>query len=284
MINNNNIYNKLIYNGEIYNKGYYNGDIVFGYTPEPIIPEFILTIKTTARNGDFSINLPNTSGAVYNVRVNFNGSNTTLTSFANRTFYFSGRSIGEELQMIFTGVMPYFRFNSNNIVGCYLKSVNFGNQIKFKAFTNMFTNATNLETVNLNGINLDDISIISANDMFNNCPSLIDINLKNLNKPFYSITGMFRNSPNINLLKSGIQNWDVSNLNYGTNFLLGAPDTEDNTLFLDQLYNNWATKLPNVTGSKPIDFGDIKYTQASTSARSQIISKGWTLNDGGLKT
>lgn len=285
MINNNNEYNKLIYNNEIYNKGYYNGDIVFGYTPEPIIPEFILTIKTTATSGEYYWENNNYTNSNYNFKYIFRGVTYSATgSNSSRKVDFSNVSIGEELDIVFTGIMTNFKVNNANSRGCYLKSVNFGNEIKFNSFESMFANSTNLVTVNLNGINLDNMLTFSASYMFSNCPSLIDINLKNLNKPFNSIIGMFSNSPNINLLKSGIQNWDVSNLDYGSRFLLGAPDTSDNTLFIDQLYNNWVTKLPNVTGSRRIDFGDIKYTQASASARSQIISKGWTLNDGGLKT
>jgi hypothetical protein len=49
---------------------------------------------------------------------------------------------------------------------------------------------------------------------------------------------------------------------------------------LDAIYNGWdsrAVQTPIV-----ITFGNAKHTAASSTARASLVSKGWTITDGGI--
>lgn len=120
----------------------------------------------------------------------------------------------------------------------------------------------------------------SASGVFALCSSITNVegltpwdvsNVTDMNQMFLACS---------NIIMNPLVNWDVSNLTSAVQFMTGVPNTRARQTQLTLLYQQWAVKLPNSTGT--LDFGSIKYASAATNARNVILSKGWTIIDGGL--
>jgi surface protein len=77
-----------------------------------------------------------------------------------------------------------------------------------------------------------------------------------------------------------IGSWNISNVTDFNDFMgLQTPSTFSASN-LDAIYNGWdsrAVQTPIV-----ITFGSAKHTAASSTARASLVSKGWTITDGGI--
>ena len=77
-----------------------------------------------------------------------------------------------------------------------------------------------------------------------------------------------------------IGSWNISNVTDFNDFMgLQTPSTFSASN-LDAIYNGWdsrAVQTPIV-----ITFGSAKHTAASSAARASLVSKGWTITDGGI--
>lgn len=119
-----------------------------------------------------------------------------------------------------------------------------------------------------------------ANQVFAYCSSITNVeglapwdvsNVETMNQMFIACT---------NIIMNPLVNWNVVSLISATAFMAGVPNTPARQTQLTLLYQQWASKLPVSTGT--LDFGSIKYNSSATNARNVILSKGWTIIDGGL--
>jgi len=77
-----------------------------------------------------------------------------------------------------------------------------------------------------------------------------------------------------------IGSWNVSNVTIFNDFMgLQTPSTFS-AANLDAIYNGWDSRA--VQTPITITFGSAKHTSASSAARANLISKGWTITDGGI--
>ena len=77
-----------------------------------------------------------------------------------------------------------------------------------------------------------------------------------------------------------IGSWNVSNVTIFNDFMgLQTPSTFS-AANLDAIYNGWDSRA--VQTPITITFGSAKHTSASSAARASLISKGWTITDGGI--
>lgn len=93
------------------------------------------------------------------------------------------------------------------------------------------------------------------------------------------IDRMFQGAGAFNQL---VSNWNISNVTNTTNFMLARTDLNYSAANYDALLIGWASRpvKPNLS----INFGTIKRTAASTTARAILTSapNNWTIVDGGL--
>ena len=88
-----------------------------------------------------------------------------------------------------------------------------------------------------------------------------------------NITSMLRNTP----FDQDLGSWNVSAIDHATNFLAGGTLSTSN---YDSLLQGWAPQ--SVNNGVSISFGNSRYSAGSAaSARSTLVSKGWTITDGG---
>ena len=88
-----------------------------------------------------------------------------------------------------------------------------------------------------------------------------------------NITSMLRNTP----FDQDLGSWNVSTIDHATNFLAGGTLSTSN---YDSLLQGWAPQ--SVNNGVSISFGNSRYSAGSAaSARSTLVSKGWTITDGG---
>ena len=76
-----------------------------------------------------------------------------------------------------------------------------------------------------------------------------------------------------------IGNWSIGTVSNFTNFMSTKTDLTFSAANLDAIYNGWSGQnvQPNIT----ISFGTAKYTAAGAAGRELLVSKGWTITDGG---
>jgi surface protein len=100
-----------------------------------------------------------------------------------------------------------------------------------------------------------------------------------------SMSYMFYNN---SYFKQNIGNWNISGV---TDFYLFMQTKTDTTFFtsnLDDIYNGWSTKNPQI--NRTITFGSAKYTSAGSAGKAILTGStfsggyGWTIYDGGLFT
>jgi len=95
---------------------------------------------------------------------------------------------------------------------------------------------------------------------------------------YTSLYNMFNTTPNYD---ADISYWDVSNLTNGGNLFKSSGGLS--TSNYDAALISWSEKLPTRTTTSILSFGTSKYTPggAAEAARTAIIAKGWTKQDGG---
>jgi surface protein len=153
--------------------------------------------------------------------------------------------------------------------------------------------------------NWDVSSVVSMNLMFNDTPfnqPLSGWNVSNVG----NMTSMFQTSPfnqpignwdvssvvkmanmfnNNSSFNQPIGNWDISNVNDFTGFMASKTSLTFSTLNLDNIYNGWSTKNPQI--GRTITFGSAKYTSAGSAGKSILEGTGsgeygWFITDGGI--
>jgi hypothetical protein len=78
-----------------------------------------------------------------------------------------------------------------------------------------------------------------------------------------------------------IGNWNISGVTTFSNFMGGKTPSTLSATNLDDIYNGWVTKNPQIGIS--ITFGSAKHTSGSASNRNILTSTyGWTITDGGI--
>ena len=147
-------------------------------------------------------------------------------------------------------------------------------------------------------------NIINMGGMFQQCPHNSNIgswnvsSVTNMSYMFYgnfsvsnfnqdigswnvsSVTDMNNMFSGATAFNQNIGSWNVSNVANFISFLPNGTSINFSTTNLDAIYNGWdsrAVQTPIV-----ITFGSAKYTAASSTARASLVSKGWTITDGGI--
>ena len=93
-----------------------------------------------------------------------------------------------------------------------------------------------------------------------------------------NMDGMFRDATAFN---KDISAWKF-NVNVNLTSFMGGKSNY-NPIFYDRLLQNLANKDWTArTRSKVLDMGTNKYTAAGVAHRATLVSKGWTITDGGL--
>jgi surface protein len=88
--------------------------------------------------------------------------------------------------------------------------------------------------------------------------------------------------------KQNIGNWNISGVTNFSFFMANKTDTTLLTSNLDDIYNGWSTKNPQINIT--IHFGTAKYTSAGSAGKAILTGStgsggyGWTIFDGGLFT
>jgi len=75
-----------------------------------------------------------------------------------------------------------------------------------------------------------------------------------------------------------LSNWDVSNIPYMAEMFAGSRALSTDNY--DKILQGWAAQ--EVRLNVPFDAGTTKYSPAAAPARSILVSKGWTISDGGM--
>ena len=77
-----------------------------------------------------------------------------------------------------------------------------------------------------------------------------------------------------------IGNWDIVAVTSITGFMSSKTPATFSAANLDAIYNGWSSRPSNSNLS--ISFGTAKYTSASSAGRAILVSRGWTIVDGGI--
>lgn len=137
--------------------------------------------------------------------------------------------------------------------------------------SNMFSRCESLTSVVLSEFDVKNVT--NMNDMFSYCVSLTDVDVSNLDTSnVTSMNAMFYNTGSV---KVDVSNFKVNSLL--TAEIFSANSTIMDVSTYDRTLENWSTQVVN-SGVR-IDFGGCKYT--NVTARQALISKGWTIADGG---
>ncbi len=94
-----------------------------------------------------------------------------------------------------------------------------------------------------------------------------------------SVTNMSFMFDGATAFDQNIGNWSIGTVSNFTNFMSTKTDLTFSAANLDAIYNGWSGQnvQPNIT----ISFGTAKYTAAGAAGRELLVSKGWTITDGG---
>ena len=276
---------------------------------------FITKWKTTTPSE--SITIP-TTGTGYNYTIDF-GDGTVLTGQTGNvthTYAVAGtytvKISGTFPQMYFnnggdrlkiqsieqwgttsrSGVYQFTYYGCENLVANYTDRPNFANVTHV---TNFFYDCKKFNG-SLNGINVSgvlkflsffrgctifnqDISgwdVSSANDMGNMFRDALAFN-QNISGwnvgNVTSMANMFRNATSFNQNLGG---WNITKVTDMSNMFNGVTLSTAN---YDALLIGWAAQ--SVKTGVPFHAGNSKYSPAAVSARNVLISKGWTITDGG---
>ena len=93
------------------------------------------------------------------------------------------------------------------------------------------------------------------------------------------VTNMAQMFEGATAFDQNIGNWSIGTVSNFTNFMSTKTDLTFSAANLDAIYNGWSGQnvQPNIT----ISFGTAKYTAAGAAGRALLVSKGWTITDGG---
>jgi surface protein len=94
-----------------------------------------------------------------------------------------------------------------------------------------------------------------------------------------SVTNMSNMFNGATAFNQDISRWNIGNVTNFTNFMASKTDLTFSSSNLDAIYNGWGSQ--NVKPGITISFGTAKYSAAGASGRAALISKGWTIIDGG---
>jgi hypothetical protein len=166
----------------------------------------------------------------------------------------------------------FYMFGQNN--NAFNQSLSF-NTISVINFESMFTNCRQLNSL----ISFNYTNAATFLDFMTDCYVFNQpINIQST-KSSINMQGMFRNAFAFN---QDISVWNVSNVVDLNNFMTGKTNLNYSTSNYDALLIGWASRSvqPNLTAN----FGTIKRTAASTSARSVLTSapNNWSITDGGI--
>jgi surface protein len=92
-----------------------------------------------------------------------------------------------------------------------------------------------------------------------------------------NMPNMFQGATNFN---QDIGSWNISSVIFITGFMSTKTPTTFSAANLDAIYNGWSSRPSNSNLS--ISFGTAKYTSASSAGRAILVSRGWTIVDGGM--
>jgi hypothetical protein len=173
-------------------------------------------------------------------------------------------------------------------------------------FTSMFNGASSFNqdigawTFDNSYVGTSVDSMFNGASAFNNggSPSISGWNISG----FYALSYMFKNATSFNqpigswnldglqykritnMLENAdafdqdLSNWNVSNVTNATNFMYNASGLS--TTNYDRTLSGWSSQ--SVNNGVSIHFGNSQYSTATGAAyRSTLVSKGWTITDGG---
>jgi surface protein len=94
-----------------------------------------------------------------------------------------------------------------------------------------------------------------------------------------SVTNMAYMFEGATAFDQNIGNWSIGTVSNFTNFMSTKTNLTFSSANLDAIYNGWSGQnvRPNIT----ISFGTAQYTAAGAAGRALLVSKGWTITDGG---
>tara|TARA_R110000824_G_scaffold370046_1_gene559559 strand:+ start:2725 stop:3522 length:798 start_codon:yes stop_codon:yes gene_type:complete len=233
---------------------------------------FSVDTRNFGISGSNEFSLPLQNGGTYNFDIAWgDGTTSTITGY-NQPEIWHTYSVGGIYNIEITGTLIKWQmFFSNNDSQKILNVSNWGDlnvngQWGFYGCTNMTCTATDA------GANTGELYTCFYNMGYNSFTGgLTGWDMSNITDASY----MLRGTRNYNEDVSG---WDVSNI---TNMNSIFKDTSMTTANYDALLIAWAPQTVNSGVSFGI--GSTQYTAggAAAAARATLVSKGWTIADGG---
>ena len=248
--------------------------------------------------------LPNTFNGCTNFNADMNSWDVSNMTNLGATFFncssFNGNITGWDVSNVTTFGSMFFNCSSLN------QDLNSWNMTGTQYTTYMFYGCSSFNQ-NLNSWDVSDV--ISFERMFFGCTnfglngtggnisSWTPTSALNMIVMFYNCTNfnnniggwdvssvtnmnfMFTNAP---AFDQDLGSWNVSNVTNFGNFMLSKTPSTFSAANLDAIYNGWDSRP--VQTPITISFGTAKYTAASSTARASLVSKGWTITDGGELT
>ena len=140
---------------------------------------------------------------------------------------------------------------------------------------NMFDGATSFNNGGSSNISGWDVSsITSFQGLFKKTPFNQPIGYWNTS----SVGGINETFREADAFDQDLSNWNVSNVNNATNFMYNASGLS--TTNYDRTLSGWSSQ--SVNNGVNIHFGGSQYSTATGAAyRATLVSKGWTITDGG---
>lgn len=237
--------------------------------------------RTTTPNE--TVTLPYQTGGTYTGIIDWGDGTQSVNNYENRTHTYS--TPGYYTITIY-GRVRIFRFNNTGDKDKIYRIFSWGNNFDLGTGGGYFYGC-----INLNLSEVSDKLILfrigaysnptSLQNCFRNCTSLTTINrITEWNTSYITnMVSMFQNATNFN---QNLGNLNVSSVTSMNNFLANKTFLNFSTANYDALLIGWASRpvQPNIN----INFGTIKRTSASTSAKSVLTSSpnNWTIVDGGL--
>lgn len=256
---------------------------------KPQLP-FIITMKTTTVNE--SINIP-IQGTTNNYTVDWGDGIITSghTATATHQYEFPG-----EYVITIDGEYSYIRFDTTEPTK--LLEIRQWGSNKWTSFANSYYGCSNLRVT---ATDTPDISLVTSfSAAFRNCSALnfcmntwdfsnvitfqnmflFAISFNNGGLPVVwntnSATSFNQTFYRASAFNQSLAGLNVSKATNLTNILDITPSVENYSLSLI----GWATQ--NVTTGAVLNVGTLKYNSSAISARATLVSKGWTITDGGL--
>lgn len=237
--------------------------------------------RTTTVNE--TVTLPYEAGGTYDGFIDWGDGTTSINSFANRTHTYA--TAGYYNIKVY-GRIRIFRFNNTGDRTKIYRIFTWGKNFDLGSGAGYFYGCTNLNLSQVSDLlilkrNNYSPNLTSLQNCFRDCTSLTTINRVTEwdTSSILNMISMFQNTTNFN---QDLGNLNVSSVTAMNNFLANKTFLNFSTANYDALLIGWASRpvQPNIN----INFGTIKRTSASTSAKSVLTSSpnNWTIVDGGL--